>query len=58
MVSQGFWKFHCPVCGFGDGEHGHLLAAHEVHCVVCLEEEDRYVRLRRWEVVEVEEPVA
>jgi hypothetical protein len=58
MVTQAFWHFHCPECGFGDTEHGHLLAAHEIHCIVCLEEEGREIRLHRWEVIEVEELAA
>lgn len=58
MVSQAFWQFHCPECGFGDTEHGHLLTAQEIHCIVCLEEDGRYVRLRRWEVREVEDAPA
>ena len=55
MVAQAFWQFHCPECGFGSTEHGHLLTAHEIHCIVCLEEEGREVRLHRWEVIEVEQ---
>jgi hypothetical protein len=58
MVTQAFWHFHCPECGFGDTEHGHLLAAQEIHCIVCLEEEGREIRLHRWEVIEVEELAA
>ncbi len=42
------WHFHCPECGLGDGELGHLLTASEIHCIVCLEEDDREVRLQRW----------
>jgi len=58
MVNQAFWQFHCPECGFGDVEHGHLLTAHEIHCIVCLEEDGRQIRLRRWEVLEVEQRAA
>ena len=43
-----FWHFHCPECGVGDHELGRLGEAHEVHCVVCLVELDRPIRLRRW----------
>ena len=32
----------------GDTELGHLVAVDDIHCVVCLIDEDRYVRLRRW----------
>ena len=49
---QAFWQFHCPECGFGDTEHGHLLSAHEIYCAVCLEEDDRQVRLHRWEAAD------
>jgi hypothetical protein len=52
MVSQAFWQFRCPECGLGDTEHGHLLTAQELYCVVCLEEDGRYVHLYRWEVLE------
>jgi hypothetical protein len=53
MVSEAVWQFHCPECGCGDSEHGHLLTAQEIYCIVCLEDEGRHVRLRRWEVIEV-----
>jgi hypothetical protein len=42
------WHFHCPACGAGDGEFGHFATDDEVHCLVCLEEENRFVVLRRW----------
>jgi hypothetical protein len=54
MTNEAFWRFHCPECGLGDTELGHLLSAHEIHCLVCLEEDGRFVRLRRWEVIEEE----
>ena len=54
MDSQAFWHFQCPTCGFGDTEHGHLLTAHEIYCVVCLEEVGECIRLHRWEMIEVE----
>ena len=43
------FRFHCPECGFGDREAGHLTAKVEVYCVICLEEEGRLIRLHRWE---------
>ena len=43
------FRFQCPDCGLGDYETGHLVAADEVYCVVCLEEEGRLIRLHRWE---------
>ena len=55
MNIQAFWHFHCPECGVGDNELGHLLAAQEIFCIVCLEEGGRQVRLRRWETVLVAE---
>jgi hypothetical protein len=48
----------CPECGVGDRELGHTLTAHEIYCVVCLDETGRQVRLHRWEVVEIEEVAA
>jgi hypothetical protein len=44
--------FQCPECGFGDDEVGHLVAEDEVYCIVCLEEEGRRIRVRRWEEAE------
>jgi hypothetical protein len=58
MTNQAFWSFHCPECGVGDRELGFTLTAHEIYCVVCLDEIGRQVRLHRWEVVEVEEIAA
>ena len=43
------WYFHCPECGFGDGEFGHHATADMIWCEICLEEK-RHVRLRRWPV--------
>jgi hypothetical protein len=43
------FRFHCQECGFGDDEVGHLTDATEVYCVVCLEQDDQLVRLRRWQ---------
>src|ERR1700710_2917398 len=56
MDTQAFWHFRCPECGFGDTEHGHLLTAHEIYCLICQEEDRRQVRLHRWEATEVKEP--
>ena len=47
-VHVQLYRFTCPDCGMGDTELGHLTTADELHCVVCLIDEDRYVRLRRW----------
>ena len=41
------WHYHCPDCGVGDQETGHLYPKDVLYCEVCLEE-DRPVRLRRW----------
>ena len=43
------FRFQCPECGFGDCEVGHLTPEATIHCVVCLEEEGRLVRLHCWE---------
>ncbi len=45
---DAYWRFHCPECGFGDREFGHLLAADEIHCIICIEEDGREVTLHRW----------
>ena len=42
------YQFVCPDCGMSDAELGHLAGQDDIHCVVCLIDEDRYVRLRRW----------
>ena len=42
------YRFVCPECGMGDAELGHLGAPDEVHCMVCLIDEQRHVILRRW----------
>ncbi len=42
------YRFLCPECGVSDRELGHFVTFEEVHCLVCLIEEERYVRLRRW----------
>lgn len=49
MNHQAFWS---------DRELGHPLTAHEIHCIVCLDETGRQVGLHRWEVVETEEDLA
>jgi hypothetical protein len=41
-------RFQCPECGFGDHEIG-LMAETEIHCVVCLEEHGRLIRVHCWE---------
>jgi hypothetical protein len=40
--------FQCPDCGFGDYEVGHLVTEANTYCVVCLEEEGRWVRVYSW----------
>lgn len=52
--TNAYWHFQCPECGFGDAEFGHLLAADEVYCMVCLDEADLQVRLHRWTAEEAE----
>jgi hypothetical protein len=41
-------RFQCPECGMGDFEIGPMPEA-EIHCVVCLEEQGRLIRLHCWE---------
>ena len=41
--------FQCPECGFGHREVGHLMDEGEIYCVVCVEEQRRYIRVRCWE---------
>jgi hypothetical protein len=43
------WYFHCPECGFGDGELGHHAATDMIWCEICLED-GRRVGLKRWPV--------
>ena len=40
-------RFQCPECGMGDHEVG-PMAETEVHCIVCLEEDGRLIRLHCW----------
>ena len=42
-------RFQCPECDFGDFEVGHLMTETEVHCIVCLEEQGREIRVEPWE---------
>jgi hypothetical protein len=41
-------RFQCPECGLGDFEIGPMSVT-EIHCVVCLEEDGRLIRLDCWE---------
>jgi len=43
------WYFHCPECGFGDGEFGHHATTDMIWCEICLEDQ-RHVQLKRWPV--------
>ncbi len=42
------YRYACPDCGMTDAELGHLATDSEIHCMVCLVDEDRHVVLRRW----------
>ena len=42
-------RFQCPECDFGDFEVGHLVNETEVHCILCLEEQGREIRVECWE---------
>ena len=50
------WHYHCPRCGFGDGEIGHHASVDLIWCEVCLEE-NRHVRLKRWPVEDESGPL-
>jgi hypothetical protein len=50
------WYFHCPACGFGDGEFGHHATTDMIWCEICLEEQ-QHVRLNRWPVEEESGPL-
>ena len=41
------YHFICPNCEMSDKELGHLVTADEIHCMVCLIEDQRQVALRR-----------
>ena len=51
---EAHWAFVCPECGFGHDELGELACDDEIFSVVCLEEADRHVALRR--CISVAEP--
>jgi hypothetical protein len=36
-----------PECGMSDKELGHLATADEVHCLICLIDDQRHIVLRR-----------
>ena len=46
---MAIFRFHCPECGLGDHEVGHHTREMQMHCIVCLEEEGRLIRLHCWE---------
>ena len=58
QVEVRCYRFSCPECGMGDNELGHLVTADEVHCMVCLIDEQQHVVLRRWFVEDAETVVA
>jgi hypothetical protein len=41
--------FYCPECGLGHHEVGHLAVERDIHCLVCLDENGRLIRLECWE---------
>jgi len=45
---SAMFRFQCPECGMGDHEVG-PMAETEIHCVVCLEEHGRVIRVHCWE---------
>src|SRR4051794_23732437 len=46
---RNFWHFECPECGLTSAELG-PADAHVFLCEVCLDEDNKHVRLRRWPV--------
>jgi len=42
-------SLQCSVCCFGHREIGHLMDESEIHCVVCVEEQGRYIHVHCWE---------
>jgi hypothetical protein len=50
------YRYACPECGMTDVEVGHLATEDEVHCFVCLVDEQRHVVLRRWHVDDGDPP--
>ena len=42
------YRYACPECGMTDTELGHLATDDEIHCMVCLVDDERHVVLRRW----------
>ncbi len=42
------YRYVCPECGMSDGELGHLATQEEIHCMVCLIDDQKHVILRRW----------
>ena len=47
-MRSAMFRFQCPECGIGDHELG-PIAETEIHCVVCLEEHGRVIRVHCWE---------
>ena len=45
--SMASLRFQCPECGMGDHEIG-PMAETEIHCIVCLEEHGRVIRVHCW----------
>ena len=49
-VEMRCYRYACPDCGMTDVEVGHMATEDEIHCFVCLVDEQRQVVLRRWHV--------
>ena len=45
------WHYQCPECGISDVDVGLHATTNAIYCEVCLEDQ-RYVRLKRWQVEE------
>ena len=39
---------NAPSVGFGEHEAGQLVAVADIYCVVCLEEQERQIRVECW----------
>ena len=41
-------RFQCPNCGMGDAELGHMMNEDDVHCILCLQELGRLIKVECW----------
>ena len=50
QVVVALWHYHCPECGIGSAETGYHAAEDAIYCEVCIETDEKAVRLHRWAV--------